>query len=115
MEKKKYSRVWRERESEEKRRRLRAIRKARRVAKALKRKYGAKEVYLFGSLVWRPDFLWPGTDIDLLVKGLEDEKYFEILADISTLSYPFKVDLIPYEKAWPSIKSRARLEGVRLE
>lgn len=63
---------------------------------------------------WRPDFLWTGTDIDLIVKGLEDERYFEILADISRISHPFHVDLIPFEKAWPSMKKRALKEGLRL-
>jgi hypothetical protein len=50
----------------------------------------------------------------LIVRGLEDERYFEILADISAISYPFHVDLIPFEKAWPSIKKRALKEGLRL-
>jgi hypothetical protein len=36
------------------------------VAKVLKEKYRAEEVILFGSLIWRPDFLWAGTDIDPL-------------------------------------------------
>jgi transposase len=48
------------------------------------------------------------------VKGLEDERYFEILADISRISHPFHVDLIPFEKAWPSMKKRALKEGLRL-
>ena len=109
-----YRSIWKEREAEEKRKRDLAIEKARMVAKTLKEKYNVKEVILFGSLIWRPDFLWAGTDIDLLVKGLEGERYFEILAEISEISRPFHVDLIPFEKAWPSIKKRALKEGVRL-
>ena len=92
-----------------------AIQKAKVVAKTLKNRYKAKEVILFGSLIWRPNFLWRGTDIDLLVKGLDDKRYFEVLADISSTSYPFHIDLIPFEKAWPSIKKRALREGLRLE
>lgn len=115
MKGKEYVTLWEEREAEYKARRTLALKKAKRVAKALKEKYHADEVYLFGSLVWRPDFLWQGTDIDLMVKGLYDERYFEILADISTLSFPFHVDLIPYEKAWPPIKKRVLQEGRRLE
>jgi len=109
-----YFSVWKERQKEEKRKRALAIKKARAVAKTLKEKYRAEEVILFGSLIWRPDFLWAGTDIDLIVRGLEDERYFEILADISAVSYPFHVDLIPFEKAWTSVKKRAREEGLRL-
>lgn len=114
MKSSEYSSVWKEREKEERKRRQLAIQKAKAVAKTLKEKYQAEEVILFGSLIWRPDFLWIGSDIDLIVRGLEDERYFEILADISAISYPFHVDLIPFEKAWPSIKKRTLNEGLRL-
>jgi predicted nucleotidyltransferase len=110
-----YFSIWEERKAEEMRKRDLAIEKARVVAKTLKEKHKVKEVILFGSLIWRQDFLWRGTDIDLLVKGIDDERYFEILADISAISHPFHVDLIPFEKAWPSIKERALKEGLRLE
>ena len=92
-----------------------AIEKAKLVAKTLKKKYKVKEVILFGSLIWRPDFLWRGTDIDLLVKGLDGDRYFEILADISTISHPFNIDLVPFDKAWPSVKKKAIKEGLRIE
>ena len=92
-----------------------AIEKARRVAKILKEKYEVRKVILFGSLIWRPDFLWRGTDIDLIVEGLDDDRYFEALAEISGISHPFQVDLVPFEKAWSPIKKRALEEGWRLE
>jgi predicted nucleotidyltransferase len=110
-----YVSLWEERRTEEMRKRDLAIEKAKAVAKTLKEKYKVKEVILFGSLIWRTDFLWRGTDIDLLVKGIDDERYFEILADISVISHPFHVDLIPSEKAWTSVKKRALKEGLRLE
>ena len=110
-----YRSVWEKRKAEEKGKRDLAIKKAKRVAKMLKSKYGVKEVILFGSLIWRPDFLWSGTDIDLMVKGLDDERYYEILADISSVSHPIHIDLIPFEKAWPSVRKRAIKEGLRLE
>lgn len=109
-----YRSVWKERKEDEKRMRESAIEKARRVAKLLKNKYHVKETILFGSLIWRPDFLWWGTDIDLMVKGLNNKKYFEILAEVSGLAYPFHIDLIPFEKAEPPIKKRAMEEGLRL-
>jgi predicted nucleotidyltransferase len=115
METMDYRSIWEERKAEEKRKRALAIRKAKGVAKVLKKKYHAREVILFGSLIWRPEFFWRGTDIDLLVKGIDDERYFEILADVSSIAHPFHVDLVPYEKARPLIKKRARKEGVGLE
>jgi predicted nucleotidyltransferase len=111
----KYSSIWKERELEEKERRNLALKKARSIAKVLKRKYHAKEVFLFGSLVWRPDFIWTRTDIDLMVKGLEGKNYFETLADVSLIAHPFHVDLIPFENAERSIKKRILREGRRLE
>ena len=110
-----YRSIWEERRAEEERKRALALEKAKAVAKTLKEKYNVKETILFGSLIWRPDFLWRGTDIDLLVKGLKSEKYFEALANISLISLPFHVDLIPFEKASRSIKERALKGGVRLE
>lgn len=109
-----YFSIWEERKAEEEKKRDFAIEKAKIVAKTLKEKYKVKETILFGSLIWRPDFIWERTDIDLLVRGLKDDRYFEALADIYEISHPFHVDLIPFEKAWPSVKKRAVREGVRL-
>jgi predicted nucleotidyltransferase len=115
MMKREYRSIWKEREREEKRRRASAIEKAKFVVKVLKNKYYVKEAILFGSLISRPDFLWSGTDIDLMVKGLNNKKYFKILAEISVLAQPFQVDLIPFEKANPTIKKYALRNGLRLE
>ena len=109
-----YLSIWKEREAEEARRRDLAIKRAKAVANILRKKYKAKDVILFGSLIWRPKFLWQGTDIDLLVTGLEDAKYFEILADVAEAAHPFHLDLIPCEKAWPAVKERAQKEGMKL-
>lgn len=110
-----YRSIWKKREEEEKKRIKLAIQKAKIIARFLRKKYHVKETILFGSLIWRPDFLWPGTDIDLMVKGLNLKKYFETLSEIYPLAHPFTVDLIPYEKANPFIKKRALKEGLRLE
>ena len=110
-----YDSLWRAREKDQKRKGNSAIKKARSITKFLKEKYQAKEVFLFGSLIWRPDFIWTGTDIDLMVKGLKCERYFEILADVLTIAHPFHIDLIPFEKAEPSIKKRVLKEGLRIE
>lgn len=115
MKKHEYVSIWEKRRAEEKAQRNLAIKKAKKVAKILKAKYGAKEVILFGSLIWRPEFIWRGTDIDLLVKGLQNKRYFEILADISSISNPFSVDLIPMEKARTAVRRRVIKDGWRLE
>jgi hypothetical protein len=50
-----------------------------------------------------------------MVKGIESEKYFEVLGDVSTIAHPFHIDLIPYEKAQASVKKRVQKEGFRFE
>lgn len=115
MSKKEYRSIWKKRERDARRARLSAIEKAKHIAKVLKEKYHAKESILFGSLLWRPDFLWSGTDIDMMVMGLDRNDYFKILAEVSEMARPFEIDLIPFEKAEESIKRRAIKEGLRLE
>ncbi len=115
MKKIEYCSAWKERRKEEKRRRILAIERAKQIAKVLKDKYYVRETILFGSLISRSNFLSPRTDIDLMVKGLDGKKYFEVLADVSRLAYPFQIDLIPFEKAESLIKKRALREGLRLE
>ncbi len=115
MKKVEYRSIWKAREEERKKKRELAIKKAKLIAKFLKNNYYVKETILFGSVIWRPDFTWDGTDIDLMVKGLHPEKYFKTLSEIYPLAHPFHIDLIPYEKANPSIKRRVIREGLRLE
>lgn len=110
-----YRSVWEKREEDKRRTRRSAIEKAKHVAKVLKEKYHVKESILFGSLISRPDFLWSETDIDLMVRGLNNKNYLKILAEISAIAHPFRIDLIPFEKAEAPIKRRALKEGVRLE
>jgi predicted nucleotidyltransferase len=58
--------------------------------------FGAKRVYLFGSLA---EDLFRGTsDIDLVVEGLATDVYFKALSRISCLSREFQIDLIPLEE-----------------
>ena len=88
--------------------RERALAEARRLAGMLKSNYGCRAVYLIGSLA-REEFE-EGSDIDLVVEGLDPARYFRALGEIMAMS-EFQVDLIPCEDANELVRDRVRSEG----
>ena len=95
----KYIEAWRKRTHQQREEGKTALRKAKAYAiecsKILVEKFGAKRVYLFGS-VKEGYFGWD-SDIDLAVEGLEPHLYFKALVGIHKVSDDLKVDLIPLE------------------
>lgn len=79
-------------------------------ARVLVEQYGARRVWLFGSLAHRR-FVHIGSDIDLAVEGLSPEDYFPALAAIWRLLPGFELDLVPLEDAKPSLVDLVRKEG----
>lgn len=73
--------------------------------------FGAKEVWLFGSLA--SDRIHERSDVDIAVSGLADERYFEALARVSALVGE-PVDLVPLESAPATFAARIRARGTRL-
>ncbi len=65
-------------------RRLRAWETARRAAALLKNEYGASRVVLFWSLSRHEPFS-PHSDIDLLVWGLDERVYYQVVARLLDL------------------------------
>ena len=107
---------WRKRFAEEEatleRRAVAAREAAGGAARVLRDAFGASEVWLFGSLVTGPrhaDF-----DIDLAVKGLRPERYFEALAQVSELA-DVPVQLVTLESCAPSLRRRVHEQGIRLD
>jgi predicted nucleotidyltransferase len=84
-------------------------------AEHLVRDFGARRVYLFGSLL-ADDWVHDRSDIDLAVEGLEGRLYFKALGDLSKL-LPAGVglDLVILESSWPGLAERVRTEGVLLD
>ena len=73
--------------------------------------YGARRVWLFGSLAHRR-FVHDRSDIDLAVEGLPPEDYFPALVAIWNLLPPgFELDLVPLEDAKPSLVDIVRKGG----
>jgi len=111
----KYRRSWQKRREKNKKSLVQRNREARELAqkcgKHLRKEYGVAFVYLVGSTVFSSRF-HPRSDIDLLVKGLPDEKYFTALKECWDLLRPgFELDLIPWEDAPEKLKEKAREQG----
>lgn len=74
-------------------------------------RYGARRVWLFGSLVAGQPA--PESDVDLAVEGLASAAYFNALADLMAL-FGGPVDLVRFEEACDSLRDRIRSEGHEL-
>ncbi len=96
---------------EQEQRRRRARKTARRVAEYLRHAYGAAQVVLFGSMAGDEVPLGPQSDIDLAVRGLDKEDYFEAVARVQDEAAPFQVDLVRLEQCPASLRDVVRREG----
>lgn len=88
---------------------------ARSCARRLVREFGAKRVYLFGSLL-DEELVHDRSDIDLAVEGLAGKVYFKALAGVwELLPAGVDLDLVLLERAWPGLARRVESEGVLLD
>jgi predicted nucleotidyltransferase len=76
-----YVEAHREREArraeDQERRRARVLRDVERAARVLRERYGADEVYVFGSVAYRDRDFRSSSEVDLAVTGLPLESFFE--------------------------------------
>ena len=82
-------------------------------AGALKGEFGARRVFLFGSLAhsgWFAD----DSDVDLVVEGLSPDLYWKAWRKVEEMIEERPVDLIPYEDASESMKRAIRRIGIEL-
>lgn len=78
--------------------------------RVLKERFGAHEVYIFGSLAGQSP--WHSqSDIDLAVEGLSSEKYIAALSALwQLLPEGLELDLVPLEDAPPELVARIKEE-----
>jgi len=88
-----------------------ALQKANKMAAILYSRFGAKCVYLYGSLAW--GWFGAGSDIDLMVVGLDGD-YFEASVELEVIAGPTDFDLVCEEDAWTSLKDRVLRRGIVL-
>lgn len=114
-----YVEAWRgrlARQASEQQMRARCLREvARTCAQRLVQDFGARKVYLFGSLL-EDDLVHDWSDIDLVVEGLEGRLYFKALRDVGgLLPTGVELDLVLLESSWPGLIERVQAEGVLLD
>lgn len=88
--------------------RARYLRRCEEAAHILRDRYGARTVYVFGSVL-RSDFD-SGSDVDLAAEGVEGSDYFSALTDLADV-FGFQPDLVRLETADPLLKTRILDEG----
>jgi len=91
-----------------------AFLKATAAADHLKKKYKASAVYLYGSLAWGRHFSGR-SDIDLFVEGFPAKmSYWKMLVELEEITSPLPVNVVLSEDAIPSLREKARKEGILL-
>jgi predicted nucleotidyltransferase len=87
---------------------------ARRAASALRDRFGAQRVVVFGSLL--PDATWFSvlSDIDLAAWGIPDDQYYRAVAAVNELSADFSVDLVDPADCNPLIREAIEEGGVEI-
>ena len=86
-----------------------ALAQAETCAELLTREFGATRIVLFGSLA-RGDAR-PGSDVDLLVDGVPDARWFEAVGRAFDVVRCAEVDLVPASRVLPHIAERVAREG----
>jgi predicted nucleotidyltransferase len=98
----------------EKREREQLLRRVRKAAEVLKSQFGARRVFLFGSLA-QPFWFKEISDVDLAVEGLKSGKdYWEAWQVIEEIIADRSVDLIETETAGESLRHAIQKFGSEL-
>lgn len=93
--------------------RERLLERVRQVAAAIKDRFGARRVILFGSLAHAGWFA-PDSDVDLAVEGLTAENYWNAWGVAEEIIGDKPVDLIEVERATESLRRAIARHGVEL-
>ena len=89
--------------------RAEALAQATACAEALAHEFGATRVVLFGSVA-RGDAR-PGSDVDLLVDGVPDGRWFDAVARAMEVVRCAEVDLVPAARVHAHVAARIASEG----
>jgi predicted nucleotidyltransferase len=94
-------------------RRQRALEVAQQASRALKERFGAQQVVIFGSVLSSKHF-HERSDVDLAVWGLREGVYYRAVAHLLSLDPAISVDLVEAELAPPRLLATIEREGVSL-
>lgn len=94
------------------RRRL-ALEVARKAAAVLKEKFGAKKVWVYGSVI-HGHWFTENSDIDLAAEGLPPKKFWRAWCEVDAVDPSFEINLIDIASASESLRKAIKKEGVEL-
>lgn len=77
----------------------------------LARKYGARRIWLFGSLAWGG--IHPHSDVDLAVEGMSGVSADRLMAELWEV-LGARVEVVAMEQAPPSLRDRILADGLIL-
>ncbi len=86
---------------------------ARLAASFLNKNFGARKVFVFGSLL-NEELFHLRSDIDLAVLGLDEKHYYRAQGQLLALDPEFEIDLILMEDAPKSLKEKIDSEGIEI-
>jgi predicted nucleotidyltransferase len=97
----------------EQRKREQLLSRVHKASAALKTRFGARRVILFGSLI---DAEWfaPDSDVDLAVEGLAPEAFWQAWRLVEDIIDDRPVDLIEVETAKPSLLQAIQQYGIEM-
>lgn len=111
----KYRQSFLKRIEEEKRRnkerRNKALKDIERIKKYLVEEMKVREIYLFGSIL--KDNFGKGSDIDIAVSGLEDDKFFPVYSHLDNFT-DFPVELVDLDEKDNFFRREIRKRGKKI-
>lgn len=84
------------------------------IARWIKKEFPLATVYIFGSVL-RPDLIHPGSDIDIVIKGLTDADYRTLIKVVSDKYSSLKVDIRKFEEFDSYMKQKIIKKGYRVD
>jgi len=82
-------------------------------ASLLRKEFGAKDIFVFGSLVHRQLFHL-GSDIDMAASGIDPSYYYRAVSRLLALDAAMQFDLLQLEEISESWREKIMNQGVRI-
>lgn len=86
---------------------------ARQATTLLRERFGVNRVVVFGSLV-HGHLFHSQSDVDMAVWGLDERKYYRVVAQLLTLDPAIKIDLVMAENVPAVLLSSIETEGIAI-
>lgn len=84
------------------------------IAKWIEKEFPMATVYIHGSVL-RPELIHPGSDIDIVVKGLSDSDYSTLVKATLKKFSSLKVDVRRFEELDAYMRQKIEDRGYRVE